>query len=402
MEIWLEISLLLFFSILGYLVSRKFKQPISIGIIIAGIFIGPSVLGWVNYSDMIGVLAQIGAIVLLFLVGLECDFREIYTKKTFIVGSVGVVAPFAAGFAVSVLFGFNLMTSLFVSAALTATSIGITAAVLKEMGKINTETAKLILGAAVIDDVLGLMLLSVVKAAPTGLGIEVFLTIIKAVAFIAFAMIFGERLIPKMIDRFDLRVLEPKITFMLAIGIAFGYSFIAEWIGLSAVVGAFVAGISLSRSLNIRLFQMGSEYLEAIFTSIFFVSLGIIVSVGALFTSAVLIAALVIVAIASKIIGCGYAAKKLGYSKKDSIIVGVGMVPRGEIALIIGLYGLLAGIITKEIYSSLVFVAFITTLITPPLLKKLYKEGGRKEAGKSGKIVKTGKYKYKYTTQTQR
>jgi Kef-type K+ transport system membrane component KefB len=393
MDIWLQISLLLFFSIIGYLVSRRFKQPVSIGIIIAGIFIGPSVLGWVSYNDSIGILAQIGAIVLLFLVGLECDFKEIYTKKAFLVGSVGVVLPFIGGFIVSIIFGFDLITSLFVSAALTATSIGITAAVLKEMGKINTETAKLILGAAVIDDVLGLIVLSVVKAVPTGLGIDILFTIIKAIAFIAFAIIVGEKFVPRMVDRFDLRARDAKITFMLAMGIAFGYAFIAEWIGLSAVVGAFVAGISLSRSLNVRLFQSGAEYLEAIFTSIFFVSLGIIVNVNALFTSTFLIIVLVIVAIATKIIGCGYVAKKLGYSKKDSLIVGVGMVPRGEIALIIGLYGLLAGIITQEIYSALVFMAFITTLLTPPLLKMLYKNDSGKKTLQQNKpaAVKQGR-----------
>ncbi|MBI5061569.1 MAG: cation:proton antiporter [Candidatus Aenigmarchaeota archaeon] len=300
-------------------------------------------------------------------------------------GSAGVAVPFIIGFAASMLFGFNLVTSLFVSAALTATSIGITAAVLKEMKKIDTETAKLILGAAVIDDVLGLLVLSLVQSVPAGFSVEIVFTVIKAVLFIGLAFVFGERFIPKMVDRFDLRVLDPKVTFMLAMCMAFGYAFVAEWIGLSAVVGAFVAGLSLSRSLNVVFFKKGTEYLEVIFTSIFFVSLGIIVNVSALFTSAMLIIALTIIAISTKLVGCGFVARKLGYSKKDSMIVGIGMIPRGEIAFIIGLYGLLAGVITQEIYSALVFMAFITTLITPYLLKRAYKS---EQAVKKEKVVR--------------
>lgn len=379
-SIWLELSVIIFASILGYIISRKLNQPVSIGLILLGIFIGPSLLNLVKYED-VTTIAQMGGIILLFLVGLETNFREIYTMKAMKVALAGVAVPLVLGFVVSVLFGFNSIEAFFIASALTATSIGITAAVLKEMKKINTETAKLILGAAVIDDVLSLLVLSVAISLPTGISVmPIMLTIIKSVLFIGIALILSDRILPKLVDFFDFQfgVENSKLTFMLAMVIAFGYSFIAEAIGLSAIVGAFLAGVSLSRSRNVSLFESGAGFLEAIFTSIFFVSLGVIVSIGALFTNAWLIVVLTMAAILSKLVGCGYVAYKLGYSKKDSAIVGVGMIPRGEVALIIGLYGLTLGIIGQSVYSSIVFMSFITTLVAPMMLKRLYSGTARK------------------------
>ncbi len=383
-SIWLELSVIIFASILGYILSRKLNQPVSIGLILLGIFIGPSLLNLVKYED-VTTIAQMGGIILLFLVGLETNFREIYTIKAMKVALAGVAAPLVLGFVASLLFGFNITESFFIASALTATSIGITAAVLKEMKKINTETAKLILGAAVIDDVLSLLVLSVAISMPSGIDVLAVLSIIiKSAVFIGVALFLSDRILPRMVDFFDFQfgVENPKLTFMLAMVIAFGYSFVAEAIGLSAIVGAFLAGISLARSRNVTLFESGAGFLEAIFTSIFFVSLGVIISIGALFTNAWLIAALAIIAILSKLVGCGYAAYRLGYSKKDSAIVGVGMIPRGEVALIIGLYGLTLGVIGQSVYSSIVFMSFITTLIAPMMLKYLYSQPVSKKAEK--------------------
>ena len=357
--------------------SRGIKQPVSICLIIAGIIIGPSVFSVVNYSN-VSVLAQIGGIILLFLVGIESNFREIYTKKAFKVALAGVIVPIILGYAVAIMFGLNTVSALFIAAALSATSIGITAAVLKEMGKLSTETGKLIIGAAVMDDILSLLVLSVVASLPTGFEIfSVAATAIKAIVFVVVSIFIGDKLLVRLVDFFDYHVIgvhSPKTTFMLAMALAFAYSFIAEWIGLSAIVGAFLAGISLARSRNVKLFYAGTEYLEAIFTSIFFVSLGIIVSISDAISVWPLIIVLTFVAVATKVIGCGYTAKKLGFSWKDSKIVGVGMMPRGEVALIIGLYGITLGVITNAIYSAIVFMAFLTTILTPFILNKLYSE----------------------------
>ena len=375
--IWLELSIVLFAALIGYLFSRGIKQPVSIGLIIAGIIILPRVFSAVNYTD-VSILAQIGGIILLFLVGLESNFREIYSKKAFKVALAGIFVPLIFGYIVALMFGLNTISALFIAAALSATSIGITAAVLKEMGKLSTETGKLIIGAAVMDDILSLLVLSVVASLPTGFEIfSVAATAIKAIVFVVVSIFIGDKLLVRLVDFFDYHVIgvhSPKTTFMLAMALAFAYSFIAEWIGLSAIVGAFLAGISLARSRNVKLFYAGTEYLEAIFTSIFFVSLGIIVNISDAISVWPLIIVLTFVAVATKVIGCGYTAKKLGFSWKDSKIVGVGMMPRGEVALIIGLYGITLGVITNAIYSAIVFMAFLTTILTPFILNKLYSE----------------------------
>ena len=375
--IWLEVSVMLFAAMLGYLISRKMKQPVSIGIIIAGIIIGPSLLHIVSFTETISIIAQMGAIVLLFLVGLESDFSQIYTKKTLYIALGGVILPFVGGFFLSAALGFSVVVSLFIAAALTATSIGITAAVLREMGKLNTQTAKAILGAAVIDDILGLIILSIVIAVPTGIEItSVAFTILKAIGFVVVAALIGKHYVPKIVNRIDRKLgLGPeKEMFILAMGFAFGYSFVAEAIGLSAIVGAFMAGISLSRAEAVQFFYKGTEYLEAVFASIFFVALGVIVDLSSLFTNFYLIIALTVIAILTKLIGSSLPAKLAGFSKKDSLIIGVGMIPRGEVAVIIGLYGLTASIIDNSLYSAIVFMSFFTTIITPVLLKMVYKK----------------------------
>src|SRR3989344_1732283 len=369
--IWLEVSVMLFAAMLGYLISRKMKQPVSIGIIIAGIIIGPSLLHIVSFTETISIIAQMGAIVLLFLVGLESDFSQIYTKKTLYIALGGVILPFVGGFFLSAALGFSVVVSLFIAAALTATSIGITAAVLREMGKLNTQTAKAILGAAVIDDILGLIILSIVIAVPTGIEItSVAFTILKAIGFVVVSALIGKHYVPKIVNKINRKLgLGPeKEMFILAMGFAFGYSFAAEAIGLSAIVGAFMAGISLSQAESVQFFYKGTEYLEAIFASIFFVALGIIVDLSSLFSNFYLIIALTIIAILTKLIGSSLPAMKAGFSKKDSLIIGVGMIPRGEVAVIIGLYGLTASIIDNSLYSAIVFMSFFTTIITPVLL----------------------------------
>ena len=367
--LWMEIAVILCFSILAYLLSAKVRQPVSLGLILAGVLIG--MLHLASFAD-IQSIAQLGGIILLFLVGLQSNFREIYTMKAATIAVAGVAFPFVVGYIVSILLGFASPAAFIIASALTATGTGVTVAVLKELGKIQSEPAKLILGATVIDDVLGLLLLS---ASPTGISVSVIaLTAVKAALFILIAVLLADHLLPKLVDAFDVNfgITVPKVTFMAGMLIAFSYSFIAESIGLSAIVGAFMAGISLSRSLNAAFFQSGAEFLEAVFTSIFFISLGIMVNVYDALSGLSIIIAITAVAMATKIIACGYVAKKLGASFNDALIVGVGMVPRSEVTFIMALYGLTLGVITPQLYTALVSMTFLTTFIAPPLLKHLF------------------------------
>jgi Kef-type K+ transport system membrane component KefB len=374
-KIFLELAAMLIFAIIGTILSKKFKQPVSVGIIIFGIFLGPSILGIVQYDNTIAVIANLGSIVLLFVAGLNSNIKDVYTKKNFYMAFFGAITPLFGGFLVSVLFGYNIYMSIFIGATLTATCLGITSSVLKEIGKIKTDTAKAMIGAAVIDDIISLSILSIVLSVPEGVGFgAIALKLGLVIGFVFMMLLFGERVLTTILDIFNETVIKkaPRQTFVLGLAIVFLFSYIAYALGLAPIVGAFLVGISLSKSKAINTLLAGSEYFEIIFTSIFFISIGIVVELNAFVTLFWFIIALTAVAIITKMIGSGYTAYKMGFKKKDALIVGTGMAPRGEVAFIIALNGLLLGVITKEVYSAIVFMSFLTTIITLVMLKYLY------------------------------
>lgn len=378
-RIFMELSAMIVFAIIGIIISKKIKQPVSVGIITLGIILGPSVLGLAKYDGTLAVIANLGSIVLLFVAGLNSNIKDVYTKKNFYVALLGALLPLLGGFLVSKIFGYDIYTSIFVGATLTATCLGITSSVLKEIGKIKTDTAKAMIGAAVIDDILSLSILSIVLSVPNGFDVVgILLKLLLVAGFVLFMLLFGEKLLTLIIDSFNDYVIKtaPRQTFALGLAIVFLCSYIAYALGLAPIVGAFLVGVSLSRSRSINILLAGSEYFEIIFTSIFFISIGIVVELSAFFTLFWFIVALTIVAILTKMIGSGYAAYKMGFKKKDALIVGTGMAPRGEVAFIIALNGLLLGVIKKEVYSAVVFMSFLTTIITLVLLKYLYNAKG--------------------------
>jgi Kef-type K+ transport system membrane component KefB len=373
-----QISLLLLVALIGYLLASRVGQSAVIGEILVGLAVGPSLLGLVSYTDFVRELADMGAVILLFVIGLEFDLKDIVKPKYFLIAGFGVVVPWAAGYGLALALGYGSSEAIFIGTALTATSIAITANVLKEMGKLDTEVAKTIIGAAVIDDVLGLIVLSVTIGISDGsfsiLAIAVLLS--KTFAFFigggALGYIVIRRLI-KLIDSSRLTSRYPETPFIFSMAIAFAYAACAELIGLSAIVGAFLAGscvggIKLAKGKD---YEVGADYLRIIFSSIFFVSLGIIadlhaVSLGIL----LLIVGLTAVAVISKLAGCGIPALLGGLSFKDSLGVGVGMTPRGEVAMIVALIGLEKGIIKQDVYVAIILTSLVTTIITPFFLKR--------------------------------
>lgn len=378
-KIFMVLAAMLLFAIIGTIISKKLKQPVSVGIIVLGIVLGPSILGIAEYDGTIAVIANLGSIVLLFVAGLNSNIKEVYTRKNFYVALYGALVPLLGGFLISKLFGYDIYTSIFVGATLTATCLGITSSVLKEIGKIKTDTAKAMIGAAVIDDIISLSILSIVISVPEGIGpTTILLKLAMVLGFVLFMLFFGERLLTWILDFFNEKVIKtaPRQTFVLGLAIVFLFSYIAYALGLAPIVGAFLVGVSLSKSKAINTLLAGSEYFEIIFTSIFFISIGIVVELGAFITLFWFILALTVVAILTKMIGSGYTAYKMGFKKKDALIVGTGMAPRGEVAFIIALNGLLLGVITKEIYSAVVFMSFLTTVITLIMLKYLYNAKG--------------------------
>jgi Na+:H+ antiporter len=377
-----QMSLLLFVALAGYLVASRINQSAVIGLILVGIVVGPSVLGLITYSDFVAGLANLGAVILLFVIGLEFKVQEIVGIRNGVIAAVGVIIPWIGGYWLSIAFGLNTSSAIFIGTALTATSIAITANVLRELGKLQTGAAKVIIGAAVIDDVLSLLALSVSSGIVEGVfspqGIA--LVIIKSVLFIVLAGAFGIFVVSRYIERFDRSGFAkkyPEFLFIFAMMMAFLYAMIAELVGLSAIVGAFIAGVSFEgvQLVHCRDIKEGAEYLQIIFASIFFVSLGVLADFRQLTPGIIIfLIVLIIVAVVTKLVGCGLPARLMGMSTKDSLIVGFGMAPRGEVAMIVALIGLQQEIIDQNLYVALVLMSLVTTIITPIIYRNwLYK-----------------------------
>lgn len=374
----LQISLVLFFALGGYLLSSRLNQSTVVGVILIGVVMGPSLLNLIRYSDAIGMAAHLGAILLMFSVGLEFRIRDVYRMKYFFIALSGLLIPWAAGYFTGVLFGYGFREAMFIGVAMTATSIAITAKVLDESKSLNSEVAKAIIGAAVIDDVLGLIALSVVIQM-TGEGLSAVALIgsgVKALLFIVAGILAGPKIKAVFLKIDDNAIAKkyPEFLFMTAVTFCFLYASIAGLVGLSAIVGAFLAGAVLEgvRFRNSKSLKEGAEYLHIIFGAVFFVSLGILANIRGLSLEILpFMVVLVIVAAATKFFGCGLSSRLAGYSTAESIAIGVGMAPRGEVAMIVALIGLTSKAITQDLYIGVVVMSLITTVMTPAILRKL-------------------------------
>ena len=378
MSIELHISLILLFALGGYLLSSRINQSAVVGVIIIGIIMGPSFLHIIEYSAAIKMLAHLGAIMLLFSIGLEFKIREVYQIRYGFIALTGLVIPWVAGYFLGYLFNYGFKESMFIGVSLTATSIAITAKVLEEMKKLNTPAAKAIIGAAVIDDVLALLALSIAIQSANGVVavLDIFKMAIKSAVFL-----FGGIFIAPYIKNIFLKIYEkkfardfPDFLFIMSIMFCFLYASIAEIIGLSAIVGAFLAGAVFEgvRFKNSKELKEGAEYIHIIFGAVFFISLGILVNLRELSISVLpFFVALLLVAVMTKVFGCGVTARIAGYNKAESLIIGFGMSPRGEVAMIVALIGLSSGVISQDIYVAIVLMSLITTIITPLVVRNI-------------------------------
>ncbi|MFC2060557.1 cation:proton antiporter [Chloroflexota bacterium] len=383
-----QMSLLMFVALAGYLIAYRINQSAVVGIILAGIIVGPSLLGLVTYTEFVSSLGHLGAVVLLFAIGLHFSIKEIVSKKYFVIAFAGIIVPWIAGFYLARIFGFDFGASVFVGTALTATSIAITANVLKEMGKLQTKAAKAVIGAAIIDDVLSLLALSISGGIVSGeLSLpSILITILKATGFLVIGGFLGSMVLGRVMIKLDNTRFcgkYPEAVFIFAIMVAFLYSLVAELVGLSAIIGSFLAGVSLAR-VKLRhevAFREGAEHLQIIFASIFFISLGILLDLHVITLDLIwFMLALTGVAFVTKFLGCGVPAKLQGISTRDSLIVGVGMIPRGEVAMIIALIGLNKNLIMQNTYVVLVLMSLLTTVIPPLILRNWLFKGRSKKA----------------------
>ncbi len=372
-----QMSLLLFTALAGYQIAVRISQPAVVGIMLAGIAIGPSVLGWITYTNFIKSIAHLGAIILLFVIGLEFELKTISNWRYALVGFFGVIVPWVSGFFLAKFFGFEPQKAIIIGVALTATSIAITADVFREMGKLKSNAAKAIIGAAIIDDVLALLALAISEqmASSTISGWFITIMVIKAITFLIASAYFGRVFISNFIAKINRSNNTNQYSehlFIFTMMMAFLYAMCAELMGLSAIVGAFVAGVSFEGvTPDIRKhLKTGIDHLRIIFGAIFFISLGILADVKAFtFETFGFLLALTFTAILSKLIGCGLTAKLLGMNNKTSFIIGLGMIPRGEVAMVVALLALNEKTIDQPAYVALVLMSLLTTLIVPLILK---------------------------------
>ena len=359
------------------MLAERVKQPAVLGELLAGVLIGTSVLGWVRPDNFLNLLAQIGAIVLLFEAGVATDYRAFMKVKhwALVVAIIGVCLPLIFGYLVAVLFGFQTLTAIFIGATLTATSVGITVRVFRDLGKSAAREAHIVIGAAVVDDVIGLIILAVVVGLATA-GSFTFLDLgwITALAlfFLVGSLLLGN-LAAAPILKFihQLRVRGLLLIFSLAFCLLMAY--LSQLAGLAPIVGAFAAGLILSNTEHQEYINRRIKPIAIIFVPIFFVMMGVAVDVAVFnpFIPAnqavlILIVLLFLAAVLGKLVS-GFAVRE----KLDHWAIGVGMVPRGEVGLIFASYGLAHGIVSGQLYAALLAVIFLTTFITPPVLKRL-------------------------------
>jgi Kef-type K+ transport system membrane component KefB len=346
--------------------------PAVLGEILVGIAIGPSLLGFIEMSDAIAVLAELGVIVLLAQVGLEIDVAELRKvgRVSLMVAAIGVIVPMISGFGVGQLLDETTNASLFLGAALAATSVGITARVFGDLRTLNTREARVVLGAAVADDVLGLIILTVITRVvetgdldPASIG----LTILVAVGFVVVSATIGLAVVPRLFRHVDAVTTSYAVVPVVATALTFALAAAADAARLAPIIGAFIAGVTLGRTEQRERIEHEFNVLAMILVPIFFVSIGLTVDVGAFADAKVigLAALLSVVAVAAKML----AALGARGSGMDAMLVGVAMVPRGEVGLIFASIGASVGVFDDELYAVVVAVVLVTTIVAPPLLR---------------------------------
>src|SRR5438876_10427063 len=361
-------------KVVGELFER-FSLPSVLGEILAGALLGPYALGWIPTSDIIHSVAELGAIFVLFSVGLETSPSELIRigGKSAKVALAGIIVPFILGFAYMKLRGNASSEAVFVGAAMVATSVGITARVFADLHLLSTETAKIILGAAVFDDILGMVLLALVGGLASG-GVNwlhIGILIGEATAFALFMMFVA----PHIVRRIDPKVEHLSMqnaSLVVALAICLLLSWLAVKIGMAAIIGAFFAGLVFADyAPQWNLFPRVAGITEFL-APFFFFAIGSRLNIS-VFKGDILIAAIVIsiLAIVSKLVGCGLPLLEQGW--RYVLQVGTGMMPRGEVALIVALVGLQSGIVSQSTYAIVVFMTAVTTLLAPPLLRVLFR-----------------------------
>lgn len=401
-EFLFDIALILMSTKLLGLLTKKIQLPQVVGALLAGLILGPACLNILHETEFIVQLAELGVIVLMFTAGLETDISELKKtgKASFIIAILGMIVPLIGGFAIASVFNQGgisdasasiLLQNIFIGIILTATSVSITVETLKELGKLSTRAGNAILGAAIIDDILGVIALTVVTSA-TNTDVSIGLVLIKIVLFFIVGAIVGYIFYRFMNNSMRLHNMDLRRFVILSFVFCLLLSFAAEhFFGVADITGAFMAGLVLSNTQRKHYLMARFETTAYMLLSpIFFASIGIKVVIPEMSTTLILFSGiLIIVAILTKILGCGLGAKLCRYTNTEAIQIGTGMVSRGEVALIVASKGSTFGLMGSVFFGPIVIMVVVTTIITPVLLKFVFSRKTTEEASTTVALEQT-------------
>jgi len=371
----LHLAIILILSKYVAALSIKFKMPPVLGMIITGILLGPSVLDIVKTDIVLQWLARLGVILLLFTAGLDTDIAQMKSqgKASLMTAAGGVLVPFALGFFTSRFFGLDVFSSTLIGTVLMATSVSVTVMTLIDLKKLHSSEGTTILGAAIIDDVIGILMLTFVFGLHGGEN-NILISMAKILGYFVASFLVGFFLF-KPIIRFTRKLEVESGVVAVALSLCFLFAWAAEKAGMAEITGAYIAGLFVGQTRSKRTVSEGVETLgQSFFVAIFFINIGLETQLRDISGNPGFIIFIILFAIAGKILGSGVGAKIGGFSLRQSTRIGVGMVPRGEVALIISAMALTRGIFTQTEYSTTVLIVILSAIITPPLLKWAFKE----------------------------
>ncbi|WP_061777389.1 cation:proton antiporter [Levilactobacillus senmaizukei] len=376
------LCLILVLTTLAGSLSNRLGVPAVIGELLIGILIGPALLNWVQLNSLVSLFADIGVVILMFLGGLESNLQLLmkYLRPAIVVATSGVIFPVVFMGLVSWLWGFSLLEAFFIGVVFSATSVSISVAVLKEYHALTTREGATILGAAVADDIIGVVLLSLMISLLASQGIQtagkqpaLALVLLEQVAFFGGTYLLVKWVAPYLMHLSERLVMASSVTIMSMV-ICLGMAWLADIVGLSGAIGAFFAGIAVAHTPYREVLVDHVEPLgNAVFIPVFFVSVGLNMTFDHFGSNLILIVVLTVLACVTKLLGCGLGARLSGFSMSSSQVIGTGMIARGEMGLITAQIGHQAGLLNGSDYSVMILVIILATILAPLLLKRALK-----------------------------
>lgn len=374
-----DVAIILLATKVFAILSKRVDMPQVVGSLVAGLLVGPGVLNLVQPTEFLSMLSELGVIVLMFCAGLQTDIKELKKsgRAAFFIALFGVIVPFIGGYLLAVIFTngeSDFIENMFMGTVFTATSVSISVETLKEMGKLSTRSGNAILGAALIDDILGLILLTLITGMSDS-SVNLGVVMIKIVLFFAVTLVVGFFL-SKLVQRWmDSASWDRKRFAIISVAFCFLYAYVAEAVfGVADIIGAFCAGLMISNTSRSIYVNSQCETLSYMLLSpMFFACVGLKVELSAMNVQILaLTIAAILMAIVTKIVGCGLGAKLFHYTNAEALRIGVGMISRGEVALIVTNKGIAGGMINSMFLTPIVLMVVATTIVTPVMLRAVY------------------------------